>query len=369
MKPNSYLEVDSKAIEHNTNLFRKSLNEKTKIISVIKANGYGLGIAQIAQLQEVHGIDMFAVLDVEQGKELRDAGITRPILLLGAVLESNFQDLITYDLIQVAFSYEGAKRMSSYALNNNVKIKVHVKVDTGLNRLGMTSYEEIKACYAMKGLDAQGIYSHFIEAQSDEAQALERSHKQIADFDAVVKQLKAEGIDVGMTHLQNSPSVLNFGDLGYDAVRCGMIMFGLFHPSQLQLALDAGYKSVIKFKTHIAVIRDLDEGDTVGYSQSFKVTKPMKVATLSTGYCDGIMKGLSLNGGGVVINDVLCPILGDIAMSQFMVDVSHVDCSVEDIAVVFGHPLQDVYATIGITKQTINEFISHLRYSMERVYI
>lgn len=369
MIPNSYLQVDSQAIKHNTQLFRETLNPKTKIISVIKANGYGLGMVQIAQLQERMNIDMFAVLDVEQGKELRDAGITTPILLLGAVLEANFSDLLTYDLIQVAFSYEAAQRMSVYALEHDTRIKVHVKVDSGLNRLGMTSYDEIKACYSLEGLEVLGIYSHYIEAQSYEESALERSHQQHQSFDSVVKQLKDEGIEVGMTHLQNSPSVLNFGDLGYDAVRCGMIMFGLFHPSQLQIAMDLGYQSVIQFKTHIALIRTLHEGDTIGYSRSYKVTKTMRVATLSTGYCDGIMKGLSLNGGGVVINGVLCPILGDIAMSQFMVDVSEVPCEVEDIAIVFGHELQDVYATINLTKQSINEFISHLRYTMDRIYI
>lgn len=369
MSPNSYLEVDTKAIKHNTDLFRKQLNPDTKIISVIKANGYGLGMVQLAHLQESMNIDLFAVLDVEQGKELRDAGIKTPILLLGAVLEENFSYLLEYDLIQVAFSHEAAVRMSEYALAHDTKIKVHVKVDTGLNRLGMTSYDEIKSVYGLEGLDVQGIYSHYIESQSYTDEGLATSKRQTDRFNEVLSNLRSEGINPGMTHLQNSPSVINFGDLGYDAVRCGMIMFGLFHPSQLQIAQDLGYKSVIQFKAHIALVRDLKQGEGIGYGSTVVLDADKTVATLSTGYCDGIMKGLSLNGGGVVINGVLCPILGDIAMSHFMVDVTGVDCKVEDLAIVFGHELQDVYATINLTKQSINEFVSHLRYNMERKYI
>lgn len=368
MIDNSALIVDKEAVLHNTALLRKTLKDTTKIISVIKANGYGLGIVEIAHVCEEMNIDILAVLDVEQGKQLRDAGIKSPILLLGAVLESSFKYLIEYDLIQVIINFDYAQKMSQYGLDNGVKIKTHVKHDTGLNRLGMRSYDEIKACYFLEGLDVQGIYTHFVAGQSYDEDDLRFSHKQIDEFNKVLSQLREEGIDPKLTHLQNSPSILNFGDLGYDAVRCGMIMFGLFHPSQRKIAQDLGYKSVISFETHICMIRDLDKGDAVGYGRTYRVEKPTKVATLSTGYCDGIMRALSVNGGGVVVNGVLCPILGDIAMSQFMIDVSQVECHLEDKAIVFGHDLQTVYETIDLTGQTINEFISHLRYDLKRIY-
>lgn len=368
MIDNAYLIVDEIAIRENTKLFRSQLKEKTQVIAVIKANGYGLGLTQVAHLCESMGIEILAVLDVNQGKALRDAGITRPILLLGAVLEENFSYLHEYDLIQVIVNYDYALKMSRYALKNNILIKTHVKHDTGLHRLGMRDYEEIKSCYTLPGLDVQGIYSHFVAAQSYDEDDLEFSRKQITLFDDMVKRLRSEGINPGLTHLQNSPAVLNFGDLGYDAVRCGMIMFGLYHPSQLKLALSLGYKEVLSFETRICMINHLKKGDAIGYGRTYVCDKDTTVATLSSGYCDGIMKGLSLNGGGVVINDVLCPILGDIAMSQFMVDVSHVDCKLEDVAIVFGHPKQDMYDTIDKTKQSINEFISHLRQDMKRIY-
>ena len=368
MIDNAYLIVDETAVRENTILFRSSLKENTQVIAVIKANGYGLGLIELAHLCESMGIEILAVLDVNQGKTLRDAGITSPILLLGAVLEENFSYLHKYDLIQVIVNYDYALRMSDYGVKHNVLIKTHVKHDTGLHRLGMREYDEIKQCYGLPGLDVQGIYSHFVAAQSYNEDDLDFSRRQIRLFDEMLKKLRAEGIDPGLTHLQNSPAVLNFGDLGYDAVRCGMIMFGLYHPSQLELAMSLGYKEVLSFETRVCMINYLKKGDAVGYGRTYICDKDTTVATLSSGYCDGIMKGLSLNGGGVVINDVLCPILGDIAMSQFMVDITNVDCKLEDIAIIFGHPKQDMYDTIDKTKQSINEFISHLRQDMKRIY-
>ncbi len=368
MIDNAYLIVDECAVKDNTKLFRMSLNEKTQVIAVIKANGYGLGLIQVAHLCESMGIEILAVLDVNQGKALRDAGISIPILLLGAVLEENFSYLHEYDLIQVIINHDYALRMSDYAIKHNVLIKTHVKHDTGLHRLGMRDYDEIKSCYSMPGLDVQGIYSHFVAAQSYDEDDLAFSRKQIDLFNDLLKQLKEDGIDPGLTHLQNSPAVLNFGDLGYDAVRCGMIMFGLYHPSQLELSKKLGYKEVLSYETRVCMINHLKQGDPIGYGRTYVCEKDTTVATISSGYCDGIMKGLSLNGGGVVINDVLCPIVGDIAMSQFMVDVSNVDCKLEDTVIVFGHPKQDMYDTIDKTKQSINEFISHFRQDMKRIY-
>lgn len=368
MLENAYLVVEQDKIRHNTQILRNTLKEGTKIISVIKANGYGLDMVQLAHLSESMGIDILAVLDVPQGIELREAGITSPILLLGAVLEGNYQYLIDYDLIQVAFNKEAAQKMSDYALSQGTKIKVHLKHDTGLNRLGMTVYDEILSCYSLAGLDVQGIYTHFVAGQSYEHDDVQFSKKQINEFKELLALLRADGIDVGMTHMQNSPSILQFGDLGFDAVRCGMVMFGLFHPSQLQAARALGYQDVFRFETHICMKRTLHQGDAVGYSRTFVCDRDIEVATLSTGYCDGIMKGLSLNGGGVVVNGVLCPIVGDIAMSQFMIDVSGVDCKVGDVVTVFGHPLQTIYDTIALTNQSINEFVSALRYTMLRIY-
>lgn len=361
--------VDEGIVAHNTALLRKTLKPETKIISVIKANGYGLGIVEIARTCEKMGIDILAVLDIEQALSLRKGGITAPILLLGATLESNFPYLIEYDLIQVLLDFDFAKRLSEFGINHGVKVKSHVKVNTGLNRLGMRDPHEIEACYALEGLSVDGIYSHFVEAQSYEGDAVAFSHNQIAEFNAVLAMLKNKGIEPGMTHLQNSPSILNFGDLGYSAVRCGMVMFGLFHPSQLAMAMEQGYQIPVSLQSRVAMIRSIEKGQFVGYSRSFEAVRDMRIATISAGYCDGIMKSFSLNGGGVYIRDQWCPILGDIAMSQFMVDVTDLDCQAEDVVTIFGHPKQTIYDYREITGQSINELISHLRYTIPRIYI
>ncbi|WP_159637802.1 alanine racemase [Erysipelothrix anatis] len=360
--------VDEAAVVHNTKLLRKTLNPNTKIISVIKANGYGLGMVQLALLNEKMNIDILAVLDVAQAIELREGGVTAPILLMGATLVSNFELLIKYDLIQVLIDYDYAQKLSDFGLEHDEVVKTHLKVNTGLNRLGMRDYDEIEATYNLPGIEVQGIYSHFVEAQAYEVDAVEFSKAQISEFKSVLKRLEEQGINPGLTHMQNSPSVLHFGDLGFDAVRCGMVMFGLFHPSQKAYADQEGYKDVVRLESRIAMIRNIRKGEFVGYGRSFYADRDIRLATISAGYCDGVMKQLSLNGGGVYINDTWCPILGDIAMSQFMVDVTHVACEPEDVVMIFGGPQQTIYDYIAITGQSINELVSHLRYNIPRVY-
>lgn len=368
MIENTNVYVDEASILHNYNILRTLINEDTKVLAVIKANGYGLGLVQVAKTCEKLGIDVLCVLDLPQAIELREAGITMPIQLLGSTLLSELSLLVKYDLIQMIPDLEYAKAMDKYGLEHGVKLKGHIKVNTGLNRLGMSHYSDIRACYDLESINIGGIYTHFVQAQNGSEEGIEFSKIQIDHFKSILDQLNEEGINVGMTHMQNSPSVLQFGNLGFDAVRVGMILFGLFHPEQLEQARNLGFKETLKLSTHIAQIRNIEAGESIGYGRSYIATKPMKIATIASGYCDGIMKNLSLNGGQVVVNDTLCPILGDIAMSQFMIDVSDVDCKREDEVIFFGHDLLNVYDYIAITNQSINELISHLRYTLPRVY-
>lgn len=368
MIENASVYIDATLIKENTKILRKSLNENSKIIAVIKANGYGCDLVQSAQICEEMNIDVLAVLSIDQAIEMRKNGITAPILLLGVTLESNFKYLVDYDIIQVAANYDYSVLLSDFALKHNTKIKVHIKVDTGLNRLGFKNYEKIKEAYTFVGLDVLGIYTHFVNSQSSVKEDLDFSQLQMERFNKVLNRLKSDGIDPKMTHMQNSPSIINFGDLGYSAVRCGMILFGLFHPNQLNESLALGYKPVIEMRARISMIKTIKKGEYVGYSRTYQANKDMKIATISTGYVDGVMKNLSLSGGHVVYQDMLCPILGDIAMSQFMIDVTDMDVSFEDEVIIFGHPKQTIYDYISLTKQTINELISHLRYSMPRIY-
>lgn len=361
--------VDEQKILHNTEKLRNIIDSKTKIIAVIKANGYGCGLVEVAHTCEKMGIDVLAVLNIEQARDLRENGITTPILLLGATLESNFEYLVKYDLMQVIINYDYALKLNQFGLDHGCKVKTHVKVDTGLHRLGMEDYTEIKACYALPGVDVCGIYSHFVEAQSYDGDAVAFSMLQLERYKKVLERLHEDGIDPKMTHLQNSPSILNFGDLGFDAVRCGMIMFGLYHPSQLESSLNEGYEPVLSFESRVCMVRELKAGEYVGYGRTFQADHDMMLATISAGYCDGVMKSLSLNGGHVVINDTLCPIVGDIAMSQFMVDVTGVPCELEDRVILFGHEKQSIYDYIAVTGQSINELISHILYDIPRVYI
>ena len=347
----------------------KKLNEKSEIMAVIKANGYGAGLVESAQLCEKIGIESLAVLNVEQGIAIRKSGVKLPIVLLGACLESNFQYLIDYDLTQALISIEYAHKMAMFTKKTKQNIKVHIKVDTGLNRLGFKNMEEIQEVFNMEHIQVTGIYSHFVAAQSHDEDDVAFSHLQIERFNAVLRKLDELGLDYGQTHMQNSPSILNFGDLGYDTVRCGMILYGLFHPSQLKEAYDLGYRNSISMKARVALVKDIKKGSYVGYGRTFQADKDMRIATISSGYCDGVMRNLSKNNGFVIYEDKKLAILGDIAMSQFMVDVTGLDIKEEDEVWIFGHPLQTIYDYITYTQQTINELVSHLRLDMGRIYI
>lgn len=360
--------VDESVIHHNTKLLRETLKSTTKIIAVIKANGYGLGLTQLAKTCESMHIDMLAVLDLPQAIAIRNTGITMPILLLGQTHEHDFKKLHDYDLTQCLLSYEFSERLNAYGAREGLIFKGHLKVNTGLNRLGYDDYDLIKSTYAFSNLKVEGIYSHFVESQSYEPEAVAFSNQQIESFNTVLNRLKQDGINVGMTHMQNSPSIIRSGDLGYDAVRCGMVMFGLYHPSQLEASLEKGYKVPLRLETQVALVREVKPGESIGYGQSYKVTKPMTIATISSGYCDGVLKSLSKNSGYVMIRDKKCKILGDIAMSQFMVDVSGLNVKAEDPVILFGHPELTLYDYIAITNQSINELIGTLRESIPRIY-
>lgn len=369
MIENANVYVDEAIIKENHRLLRTMLQEKSEVMAVIKANGYGAGLVETALLCEKMGIESIAVLNVEQGIEIRQAGVQLPIILLGACLESNFQYLVDYDLTQALISKEYAHKMAHFTKKTGQTVKVHIKVDTGLNRLGFKSVEEIIDVFSMEGIKITGIYSHFVSAQSQNEDDIAFSYQQVDHFKQTLKTLDEKGLAYGQTHMQNSPSILNFGDLGFDTVRCGMILFGLFHPSQLEQAYDLGFRNALSMKARVALVKEIQAGDTVGYGRTFKAEKNMKIATISSGYCDGVMRTLSHNQGYVIYDDHKLPILGDIAMSQFMVDVTGIEIKEEDEVWIFGHPQQTIYDYIGYTKQTINELVSHLRLDMKRIYI
>ena len=369
MIENANVYVDEAIIKHNHHLLRDMLNENSQVMAVIKANGYGAGLVESAQLCERIGIESLAVLNIEQGVAIRKAGVKLPIILLGACLESNFQYLIDYDLTQALISHEYAEKMAQFTKETKQKVKVHLKIDTGLNRLGFKNTSEILNVYEMPGIEITGIYSHFVSAQSQDKEDIEFSYQQVDKFKAVLKMLDDKGLDYGQTHMQNSPSILNFGDLGFDTVRCGMILYGLFHPSQKEEAYQLGFRNAISMKARVALVKSIKPGDTVGYGRTFKANKPMRIATISSGYCDGVMRSLSQNHGYVIYQDQKLPILGDIAMSQFMVDVKDLAIKEEDEVWIFGHPQQTIYDYIAYTGQTINELVSHLRLDMGRIYI
>lgn len=369
MSDGTLLYVDNEVIENNVKLLRKIINKETKVIAVIKANGYGYGLAEAGCYCQDHSIaDILAVVSVSEAITLRQNKIELPILVLGPVFEEDFMLAVSYDLTIVLFDYAYASLVNDFALKHQLKVKCHLKVNTGLNRLGFDDQEEILKAYAFNGLLIEGIYSHFASAQSKDEDEMAFTQFQIEKFRNVLAFLQAKRLDVGLTHMQNSPSILKYGDLGFDAVRCGMIIFGLFHPEQREKAYKLGFRNPYSLRSRICLVRTIKAGEGVGYGRSYKAVKDMKIATVAGGYCDGILRQYSLNHGKLAINHHHFSILGDIAMSQYMIDCGDYPFKLGDEVRYFDAKDESIYDYIDTSGQTINEFISALRPTVPRIY-
>lgn len=362
------LKIDTNILDNNISLFREQLNTTTQIIAVIKANGYGCGLVQIGKYLENKGIEMFAVVSIQEAVELRKGGISNPILILGATFEEDFKYLVEYDLMQATIDYEYAKSIHTFALNNNTKVKVHIKVNSGLNRLGIENIDEILSLYTMEGLSIEGIYTHFASAQRYESEEENFTQKQIDTFKEVLRRIEALGYSLKTTHIQNSPSVIHLGDLGFSAVRCGMVLFGLFHPEQLEIAFSTGYRPIYTLESKILVVRNLTVDNYIGYGRTYKTLETEKIATVGAGYCDGVFRTYSQNQGTVNYKGIQLPIVGDIAMSQCFINATDTDLKRLDTVTFFNSGDKSLYTYISKSKQTINEFISGLRDSIPRIY-
>ena len=221
----SWLEIDLNRISHNIKEVQKLIPSTSKIMAIVKANGYGHGDVECSRMMEQQGIDFFGVSSVDEGVRLRENGIQSPILVLGYTPPVHFHYLNEASLIQTLVSKEYAEKLNAYAKEQNVVVKAHAKVDTGMSRIGIIAQdhayhiEDIKALYRLEYLDVCGIFSHFSVSDCLDEENCAFTNHQIALFERVLADLRAEGIDPGTTHLQNSYGILNYPNLHYDYVR------------------------------------------------------------------------------------------------------------------------------------------------------
>lgn len=316
-------DINLDAIHHNLSLAKSRINKNTELMAVIKADGYGHGANQIAKYCD-DVIDRYAVAIPEEGIDLRNAGFTKPINLLGYTHPSQYEDVINYDLIPAIFTFEMAKELSDTALSMNKTAKIHIKLDTGMSRIGFADNDEsadiIKEISQLPNLEIDGMFTHFARADEKDKSVAKSQYKRFVDF---VEKLKSKDVVIPNCHVSNSAAIMELPDMNLQIVRSGIITYGLYPSEEMD---KESFKIIpaMELKSEVSFVKILKEGTPVGYGGTYVTDKETVVATVPVGYADGYPRTLS-NKGRVLINGQSAPIVGRVCMDQFMVDATHIE--------------------------------------------
>jgi len=336
----TWAEVDLTAAEHNFNIIREKA-KYSKICCVVKADGYGHGAKVLSKLYEDLGADYLAVSNIDEAEELRDYGIKLPMLILGYTPVNDAKRLLKLNLTQAVYDLDFAKALSEKCVELGGKLKIHVKIDTGMSRIGFMcqsfprdnkSLDEIAEVCSLEGFEAEGIMAHFSVADEG-IEGKEYTEKQIDNFDYTVNALKEKGIEFDIIHHANSAGTESYENSHKSMVRAGIILYGLAPSGKLQNALPL--KPLMTLKTSVASVKKIYKGTTISYGRTFEADKDMTVATVTIGYADGYFRDYS-NKGYMLLKGKKCRILGRVCMDQTIIDVSDViDVKIGDEVIVF----------------------------------
>ena len=338
----TWAEISLNAIEHNYNIIRNKVADDTKVCCVIKADGYGHGAVELSQIYEKLGADFFAVSNIDEGIEIRKSGSKLPIVILGYTPVSEAENLAEYDISQAVFSLEYAKELSEKCVEEDCICKMHIKVDSGMSRIGFMcqefprdeySIEEICEACCLPNLEVEGLFTHFCVSDED-AEGREFTNKQYENFIHVRDSLKKRGVDISVVHCSNSGAIEDYPETCCDMVRAGIILYGLAPSSKLADRLDL--VPAMTLKTVVAFVKEVQKGATISYGRTFTADRKMKIATVPIGYADGFIRQ-NAKDGYMTVNGKKAKIVGRICMDQTMLDVTDIeDVKTGDEVVVFG---------------------------------
>lgn len=342
MVKRTWAEISLNAIEHNYNVIRSKVADDTKVCCVIKADGYGHGAVELSQIYEKLGADFFAVSNIDEGIEIRKSGSKLPIVILGYTPVSEAENLAEYDISQAVFSLEYAKELSEKCVEEDCICKMHIKVDSGMSRIGFMcqefprdeySIEEICEACCLPNLEVEGLFTHFCVSDED-AEGREFTNKQYENFIHVRDSLKKRGVDISVVHCSNSGAIEDYPETCCDMVRAGIILYGLAPSSKLADRLDL--VPAMTLKTVVAFVKEVQKGATISYGRTFTADRKMKIATVPIGYADGFIRQ-NAKDGYMTVNGKKAKIVGRICMDQTMLDVTDIEnVKTGDEVVVFG---------------------------------
>ncbi|UCG93908.1 MAG: alanine racemase [Candidatus Aerophobus sp.] len=316
-----WLEIDLDAVTHNIKTIRRIAGKNSEIMAVVKANAYGHDAIEISRVALESGATWLGVGALEEGIILRKAGIEAPILVLGLTPEDQIDPLLFYDLVPTICDLQTVKALSQAAVKYKKNARIHIKIDTGMRRLGIKSegaLDFIKRVKKMNNIEIEGLYTHLAAADEEDKSY---TKLQFAQYKRVVNELEKEDIHVPLKHMANSAAILDLPYTYLDIVRPGITIYGLFPLPLAKRTIKL--KPVAKFKTKIIFIKKVDGGENIGYGRAYTTTKETTVATLPVGYADGYPRLLS-DRGEVLVKGTRALIIGRICMDLCMIDVTNI---------------------------------------------
>lgn len=332
----AWVEVDREKAIHNFMEVRRAVGPDVKVCAVVKADSYGMGSMELSKMYVRSGTDMLAVAVIVEAFELRQEIKDTDILVLGYTPEEFFDDAVNQNIMLTIYDYTLAVKLNETAKAMNKTARIHLKIETGMNRLGFMPTEEnadkILAISRLSNVKIEGAYSH--QAKADETDKT-TAHMQAKRFMDFMDLLKERNVMIPVKHIANSATIIDLPEYHFDMVRPGIILSG-FYPSDEVNMDEYKFKICVTLKARVANVKTIESGEGVGYGHLFHAEKPVVVGTIPLGYADGYSRLLS-NKGYIVVKGAKCPILGKVCMDQFMVDLSGVDNpQIGDEAILYG---------------------------------
>lgn len=368
----AWAEVSLDNIAHNVREIRRITDKRTEIMGVVKADAYGHGVMEVTKTLLENGVSRLAVSMLDEAIQLRQNGIDVPILILSYTDPRRAEEIIQNDVTQTVFSHDLAEALSEAAVKLNKSVKIHIKIDTGMTRVGfMPGYSAVKNVVRISKLPKviiEGLFTHFASADERDKSY---THMQFERFMSIVSELNRIGVYIPVKHVCNSAGIIEFPEMHLNMVRPGIALYGLYPSDEVDKAR-IELRPAMTLKANIILVKDVEKDTCISYGRIFKTKRDSRIATLPIGYADGYTRLLT-GKGNVLVNGQLVPIVGKICMDQCMIDITDVngDVGVGDEVVLFGRQngseikIEDIAQNIG----TINyEVVCIIGKRIPRVY-
>ncbi|MCI7106306.1 MAG: alanine racemase [Lachnospiraceae bacterium] len=319
-----YAGIDLNAVRYNMESMHKNLKEGTRMAAVIKADAYGHGALKIAEaIENLSYLWGYAVATADEAEALIQDGRKKPVLILGISFPTQYEQIVADDIRPAVCEYAVAKELSDIAVRQNRICQIHIKIDTGMSRIGFQVTEEsadiIAQIASLPHINIEGIFTHF--AQADECDKTS-TIQQLAAFQKMIAMLRERGVEIPIHHCSNSAGIVEIPDANLDMVRAGITLYGLWPSEEVSRDI-IDLKPVMSIKSHISFVKELEAGRKISYGGTYITPSARRIATIPVGYADGYARGLS-NKGYVLIHGEKAPICGRICMDQFMVDITDI---------------------------------------------